>query len=86
MNIFYEFSPAINKNDNNIIIMLHEKWMYQIMWELRKMEEEIKAQGGRIIIISDYEKTEFEVLGFSDELTHKIYDNLMLVDFINPLL
>lgn len=85
MEVLYEFTPGDNSNDNNIIIAIHEKWKYQIMWSLRKLEEEINTQGGRILILSDDEKTDFDVLGFSDELTYKIYDTLMLVDFKYPL-
>ena len=42
--------------------------------------------GGEIIIKSDDEKTEFHVEGFPDELTVKIYDMVMSVDFKFPLL
>ena len=86
MKITYQITPTDNKNDDNIIIAVHEKWKYQLMWALRTIENEMNIPGGEIIIKSDEEKTEFHVEGFSDELTIKIYDMIMSVDFKFPLL
>ena len=84
MNVTYQFVPTESENDNNIIIAIHEKWKFQIMWALREFEAEINSSGGGIIIKSEVGNCDFDVYGFSDELTYKIYELLMEVDFQYP--
>lgn len=58
----------------SIYVLMHEKMKYQLMWELRSLEEEIKLSGGHILLTIDKLENPPSINGegFSEDLLAKI--------------
>lgn len=69
----YGFSEATRFFTN----LLYEKWKYQIMWELRGLEDQLKKEKGMIVIeYVDKKKPAVRLSGFSKTMERKIRDTL----------
>ncbi len=69
-----EYGSAVNQSANNTQFILLEKIKFQIMWELRKLEDDIVSEGGVIII---NQNGQIETKNFTPGLTERITEILM---------